>query len=171
MSLQITPLTETELTEATKLYKTSLQDNKKGFIQDINHRKNLEMMIRDFRANRGDIYILKKDTKVIGMGALKRVDDTTVELCKLHIYPHFKGEGFGKYMALELIKHAKQLGYSKVVLHVTKTQKEAIGLYNKLGFRVFKQKLCQIKRGDKILEFDTLYMERDVDYEDLIACA
>jgi len=169
-NINVSPLKKREIDQMTKLYTISLRDNHKGFIQDIDFRENIEMMMRDFRANIGDIYSLKKDNEVIGMGALKRVNETTVEMCKLHLYPRFKGQGLGKKLALSLIKYAKDLGYSKINLHVTKTQKEAIGLYAKLGFTEYQQKLCKVEQNGKTLKFDTLYMERVVEYDELVEC-
>ncbi|MCK4440756.1 MAG: GNAT family N-acetyltransferase, partial [Sulfurovaceae bacterium] len=99
-----------------------------------------------------------------------RVDETTVEMCKLHLYPEFKGQGLGKYLALALIEYAKGLSYIKVNLHVTQTQKEAIGLYKRLGFCAYQQKLCEVERNGKVLKFDTLYMERSVENESLEVC-
>ena len=162
-NIKITSLKKKEIAQMTKLYTISLKDNQKGFIQDIDFRENIEMMMKSFRTNGGDIYSLKKDNQIIGMGALKRVNDTTVEMCKLHLYPKFKGQGLGKKLALILIEYAKNLGYLKINLHVTKTQKEAIGLYNKLGFNIYREQLCSVEKNGKILKFDTLYMERVVE--------
>ena len=36
------------------------------------------------------------------MGALKRVDETTVEMCKLHLYPKFKDNYWSFWKALQI---------------------------------------------------------------------
>ena len=170
-NIEITPLKKRDIEATIKLYRISLQDNKTGFIQDINFRENIQNMIKDLRANNGDIYSLKLDNQVVGMGALKRVDESTIEMCRLHVCPNLKGMGLGKKISLALIEFAKEKGYKKVNLHVTKTQKEAIGLYVKLGFYEYKpSKLCKVEHKGKTLEFNTLYMERPIE-EASLSCA
>ena len=160
-NIRIESLKKYDIEITIKLYRISLQDNKTGFIQDIDFRQNIQNMIKELRPDNGDIYVLKRNERVVAMGALKKVDDTTVEMCKLHIYPNLKGRGLGKKLALALIAFAKEKGYKTINLHVTKTQKEAIGLYTKLGFYEYKpSKLCKIQNKGKTLEFNTLYMER-----------
>ena len=170
-NIKTLPINNSDIKEAVKLYKKSLEDNQKGFIQLDNHEETIRNMISEFRANNGDVYLLKKENKIVGIGALKKVNESTVEICKLHLYPHLKGFGLGKILALDLIEYAKDLGYTKINLHVTKTQKEAIGLYSRLGFNEYKQKLCTVNHNGSILKFDTLYMEKELETEELIEYA
>ena len=163
-NININPLKKRDIEIIIQLYAISLQDNQTGFIQDVNYREDIQNMIKDFRANNGDIYALKLNERVVGMGALKKVDNTTVEMCKLHLCPNLKGQGLGKKMALTLIEFAKEKNYTKVNLHVTKTQKEAIGLYEKLGFYQYKaSSVYRMEHEGKKLKFDTLYMEGDIE--------
>lgn len=170
-TIRVTALKQSDITKVAKLYETSLRDNQKGFIQINDFNESIKSMANEFKANNGNVYILKENNRVLGMGALKKVDNITVEICKLHLYPQLKGRGLGKKMALELMEYAKKLGYTKMNLHVTKTQREAIGLYTRLGFDTFKEKLCTLKRDGKILKFDTLYMERELELDALVECA
>ena len=164
----INPLKKRDIEMTIKLYAISVQDNATGFIQNINYREHIQRMIKELRANNGDIYVLKRNERVVGMGALKKVDHSTVEMCKLHLCPNLKGQGLGKKLALALIDFAKEKNYTKVNLHVTKTQKEAIGLYEKLGFYEYQaSKVYRMEHEGKKLSFDTLYMERDIEKHSL----
>jgi ribosomal protein S18 acetylase RimI-like enzyme len=170
-NINIESLKKRDIEITIKLYRISLRDNKTGFIQDIDFRQNIQNMIKELRSNNGDIYVLKRNERVIGMGALKKVDDSTVEMCRLHLCPNLKGKGLGKKFALALINFAKEKNYTKINLHVTRTQKEAIGLYERLGFYEYQaSKLCKIKHNGQELTFDTLYMERNIEEESL-SCA
>ena len=163
-NITIESLKKRDIEVTIKLYRISLRDNKKGFIQDVNHREDIQMMIKVLRANNGDIYVLKLDERVVGMGTLKKVNDTTVEMCKLHLCPNLKGQGLGKKLALALIEFAKEKNYTKINLHVTKTQTAAIGLYERLGFYEYKaSQIYRMEHEGKNLSFDTLYMERDIE--------
>ncbi len=159
----IHPLKKRDIEATIKLYKISLQDNKKGFIQDIDFRKNIQNMIKELRTNNGDIYSLKLDNQIIGMGALKKVNEHKVEICRLHLCPNLKGQGLGKIFTLALIAFAKEKNYTTINLHVTRTQKAAIGLYEKLEFYEYKpSSIYKIVYKGKELSFDTLYMERKI---------
>ena len=167
-NININPLKKRDIEMTIKLYAISLQDNTTGFIQNINYREHIQSMIKELRANNGDIYVLKLNERVVGMGALKKVDNSTVEMCKLHLCPNLKGKGLGKKMALTLIEFAKNNNYTKVNLHVTKTQKAAIGLYERLGFYEYQaSKVYRMEHEGKNLSFDTLYMERDIEKHSL----
>ena len=170
-NITIEPLKKRDIEITIKLYRISLRDNKAGFIQNIDFRENIQNMMKELRSDNGDIYVLKRNERVVAMGALKKVNDSTVEMCKLHIYPNLKGRGLGKKLALALIDFAKKKNYSKINLHVTKTQKEAIGLYTKLGFYEYKpSEVCKIVHLCKELSFDTLYMECNIENFSLV-CA
>ena len=106
-NIVIAPLRQSETKETAKLYEVSLMDNREGFIQNIDFHGGIEAMMEEFRLNNGNIYTVQRANKIIGMGALKKVNDTTVELCKLHLYPNLKGQGLGKKLSLCLMKYAK----------------------------------------------------------------
>ncbi|PPR08429.1 MAG: hypothetical protein CFH44_01068 [Proteobacteria bacterium] len=162
MSYKVSKLTSEKLEETAKVYEFSIKDNPKGFIQDIDYHGSVEKMDNDFSANNGGIYILEDENTVIGMGALRNVDGETAELCKLHILPEHKGKGLGKKLAIELMQQAKDKGFSKTNLHVTITQKAAIGLYEKLGFKKYHQEIYKLDHNGQNLEFDTIFMEKNI---------
>ena len=167
-NINIEPLKKRDIEATIKLYAISLHDNLTGFIQNINHREHIQSMIKELRPNNGEIYVLKLDERVVGMGVLRKVDHTLVEMCKLHLCPNLKGQGLGKKLALALIEFAKEKNYTKINLHVTKTQTSAIGLYKKLGFYQYKaSSIYKMEHEGKKLKFNTLYMERDIENRSL----
>lgn len=157
-NIEIASVTAKDFDELEKLYLTSLRNNDKGFIQDISFHGSIYEIAENLRANNGDFMVLKCKDKIIGMGGIKRCSNESVELCKLHVDPQYKGKGFGKQLTLELMNQAKRKGYDKMELHVTNTQTPAIGLYQNLGFQVYKQKLYTVPDAGKIKYFDTLFM-------------
>lgn len=52
----------------------------------------------------------------------------------LGVDPAFRNNGAGKALALACIELARERGHSQVILHTTKSMREAWGLYEKLGF-------------------------------------
>lgn len=143
----------------TALYAQSVAANPKGFIQDVNHNGSIVQRAREFETNGGAILGLFNDDTLIGFGGLRKDDDDTAELCKLHLNADYQGQGLGKKMVLELMQTAEQLCFKKIILHVTVTQETAIGLYKSLGFAETDRKVYVIGEAS----FDTLFMECKLD--------
>lgn len=162
MNLIFRPVEERDYNTLAELYSTSLKDNKDGFIQDISYHGSIKDIAISFNNNGGGIYVLENNSSIIGMGGLSKVDTNTIELCKLHVNPNFKGLGLGKKISLELIKEAKLKGFKIINLHVTKTQKPAISLYKKLNFVEYKTHLYKMNHKSVDLTFDTVFMEKEL---------
>lgn len=86
--------------------------------------------------NRGVFLVMLNGPKVIGMGAVKYLDDEICELRRMFFAKEYQGLGLGRLMAQTLIDRAKELGYKKMRLWVynPETQVAAASLYRKLGF-------------------------------------
>lgn len=72
----------------------------------------------------------------IGCGAMKEYDPTSMEIKRMFVPPHKRGNGISKAVLNELQKWAKELGYRKCVLETGDKMPEAIGLYTKSDFKV-----------------------------------
>lgn len=149
-------------TQAIKaLYAKSIAENPQGFIQDLSYHGCIVEMFETFKANGGDVCLLQAESReLLGMGALRKVTDHKAELCKLHLNSQYHGKGYGKKMALQLLDMAKQKGFKVVELHVTTSQKAAIGLYEKLGFDVVKCQNYPVTIGGTEYIYETLFMEK-----------
>lgn len=60
--------------------------------------------------------------------------EKTCEMKRLYVRDAFKGKGVGRTMAEEIIKIAKQTGYSFMCLDTLERLHPAIALYHSLGF-------------------------------------
>jgi ribosomal protein S18 acetylase RimI-like enzyme len=120
-----------------KLFDASLSANRGGFIQNPFRDRGIGHYIDDIIARGGDFYALHHDNKLIGMGGISPIADKPgwVELCRLHVDASYQGLKLGKKLANHLTQRAQHLGFTHVDLHVTTTQKTAIGLYEKMGFQ------------------------------------
>ncbi|MDP9866097.1 MULTISPECIES: GNAT family N-acetyltransferase [Streptosporangium] len=92
--------------------------------------------------------------RVIAMGGLRRVDDRTVEMCRLRVHPEFQRRGLGARMVEALEKRAIELGYVRLRGDTTMNQPAAIELYRKYGWR----EIGREERGGCIV----LYGEKDL---------
>jgi ribosomal protein S18 acetylase RimI-like enzyme len=143
------------------LYTDSISRNKEGFIQNLKFHGDIIEIADSMIEKGGDFSVTEHRGKIVGFGGIKPDEkDGCVELCKLHLVHNLQGIGIGKQMSKYLLFRAKQLGFSNCLLHVTTSQKAAIGLYKKLGFTEDK---CEVWRGDicgKEESFECLFMHK-----------
>jgi putative acetyltransferase len=81
-------------------------------------------------------FVMRDNGEAIGMGAVKRIDDSHAEIKSMHILAERRGEGLSRRMLDHLVSHALAEGFSKLSLE-TGSQPgfaPARGLYAKAGF-------------------------------------
>ena len=83
----------------------------------------------------GTVVISYADGNPVGCGAFKPFDEETVEIKRMFVQPEYRGKGLAGRMLRELEAWAKKIGFSRSVLETGKKQVEAIGLYEKHGYR------------------------------------
>ena len=65
----------------------------------------------------------------------KEFDADTVEIKRMFVSTEKRGKGISKHILNELEKWAAELGYTKFILETGVKQLEAIGLYNRFGYK------------------------------------
>ncbi|MBI1363717.1 MAG: GNAT family N-acetyltransferase [Proteobacteria bacterium] len=158
--LTLMPLSPADHADMAALYAFSVANNPQGFIQKLSFHGDIVETAQNWVTAGGDMQVAKLGGTLVGMGALRPVDGTRVELCKLHLHPDHHGKGLGKTMSLHLLTRARELGFKVVELHVTETQQAAIGLYRRLGFTETKRDVWTTEIDGQALSFPTLYMEK-----------
>lgn len=88
--------------------------------------------------------------KVVGVVAVKELDDKDCELKSLYLLERYQGLGYGKCLLQKAIAYAKEHGYEKMYLDSLSTSKKAIALYRKAGF-IDTEKYNQNERADVFL--------------------
>jgi putative acetyltransferase len=90
---------------------------------------------------------------LLGTVGLFRLDTIHCELRKMYFIPEARGKGLGKRTLARTLHHAKRLGFRKVNLETAGALKEAIGLYQRFGFRRIDAAPC-VARCDQAYELD-----------------
>lgn len=108
----------------------SIETIKQQFLPDEDNIQEL------YFGNQGTYLALFDNNKIVGTGALKRIDPDTAELKRMFFKPAYRGKGFGLCMMQELFTFALQQGYKRIRLEVFKPelQKQAVTFYTKRGF-------------------------------------
>lgn len=82
--------------------------------------------------------VLYENEIAIGIGAYKEYDSQTVEMKRMFTLPENRGKGIASKILSELELWAKEEKYSISILETGILQKEAISLYQKLGYKIFE---------------------------------
>ncbi len=84
-----------------------------------------------------DVFLVARDDDgcVLGCGALRRIDESTVELKRMYVRPAVRGTGVGRALLRALEDEAAGMGASRVLLETGPLQREAIALYESAGYR------------------------------------
>ena len=83
-----------------------------------------------------NVVIIYLDNKAVACGCFKKHDTNTIEIKRMFVSPEARGMGFAQKILQELELWARELGYSLSVLETLHKQKEAIGLYQKVGYSI-----------------------------------
>jgi putative acetyltransferase len=75
------------------------------------------------------------DGQVVGCAGLLPVTGTAVELRKMYLTPGVRGRGVGRALLAAALQEAKRRGFGRVTLETATVLKEAVRLYESVGFR------------------------------------
>ena len=74
------------------------------------------------------------DEKVIGTGAIKKLEENIAELKRLWLLEEYHGQKIGYQVVMRLLGFAREHGYEKVRLQTSQRQERAVRFYTQFGF-------------------------------------
>ncbi len=83
----------------------------------------------------GALLLAMVDEKAAGCVAVRKFETNICEMKRLYIRPHYRGQGIGRMLTEKIIDEAIKLGYLTMLLDTMNNLKEAMALYQSLGFR------------------------------------
>ncbi|AFZ21650.1 GNAT family N-acetyltransferase [Allocoleopsis franciscana] len=86
--------------------------------------------------NGGTFLVLMDERKVVGSGAIRRLNNDICELKRMWFIKKYRGQGLANQMVQLLLDFARKTGYKKVRLDLLDEQKQtqALKFYKRLGF-------------------------------------
>ncbi|MDP1548138.1 MAG: GNAT family N-acetyltransferase [Anaerolineales bacterium] len=99
-----------------------------GELKDIDDFQNV------YEQNHGVFLAVLDNDRLVGTGALKRMDSSTAELKRLWLLEEYQGRGIGHRVVVRLFAFARENGYSVIRLQTSPEQVRAIAFYKMLGF-------------------------------------
>ena len=82
-------------------------------------------------------WVVEQNGQVVGGGGVAPLTCSEPDICelqKMYFMTSARGQGLAKKLALMALDHARQQGFKRCYLETTAFLKEAIGLYEHLGF-------------------------------------
>ena len=82
----------------------------------------------------GTFVVARVDGRAVGCGAVRLLDEGTVEVKRMYVDPELRGQGVAKEILARLEATGRELGARRSVLETGVYQDEAIGLYRRAGY-------------------------------------
>lgn len=94
----------------------------------------LEGLPGEFAPPDGALLVAEEDGEIAGCVALRRLDDEACEMKRMFVRSDVHGRGLGDLLGRAIVDEARRIGYRRMMLDTGPAQREAQGLYRKLGF-------------------------------------
>jgi ribosomal protein S18 acetylase RimI-like enzyme len=103
--------------------------------------------------NGGDFIVGVLDSKIVAMGAFRRISDTIAELKRMRVKPELQGMGIGRGILAMLEDRVKEKGYAEIQLDTTVNQEAARHLYETSGY-------TEVRRETKGWPLETIFYHK-----------
>jgi putative acetyltransferase len=142
---EITPLTRSKIAEAKKAIYTTAHEQFPGgetleesiiYYQTSWPLLDIDSFEESYLAKDGVFLVMSEGERIIGTGALRRLDKEACEIKRLWLLSEYHGQGLGYRMLMELLDIAQKKGYTKVRLETAPSyQQRAYQFYLRFGFQ------------------------------------
>jgi len=89
---------------------------------------------QEYVENRGLFLAVMDDEKLVGAGAVKKLEENIAELKRLWLLEEYHGQRIGYQVVTQLLDFARTHGYEKVRLQTSQKQERAVRFYKQFGF-------------------------------------
>jgi putative acetyltransferase len=106
-----------------------------AFYESKNLMRDIDALEESYFKNDGIFLVMTDNDRLIGTGAVRKMDDEVCELKRVWLLHEYHGQGLGYRMMQELLSFARETGYSRMWLETDRdAQRRAYEFYKRLGF-------------------------------------
>jgi GNAT superfamily N-acetyltransferase len=107
-----------------------------GLASDLDgNDADLDDVVSSYCARGGSFRVVTSvEGNIVGCGGLYPINERDAEIRRMYFLPAARGLGLGRRLLEELIAHARERRFERVLLETASVLKEAISLYRKRGF-------------------------------------
>lgn len=110
------------------------EESFKKYLEIQNYEKELKNLNIKYALPNNRLYLAYYNNRLAGCIGLRQIDKTNCELKRLYVKPIFRGKHIGNYLIEQIIKDAREIGYSYLLLDTFPFLKNAIHIYKSYGF-------------------------------------
>lgn len=105
---------------------------------------NLDELYQVYSQPGAAYWVVEQNGCVVGGGGVAPLSCSEPDICelqKMYFLPVIRGQGLAKKLALMALDHAREQGFKRCYLETTAFLREAIALYERLGFEHISEPL------------------------------
>ena len=99
------------------------------------HRPPSPFTMEEAAGVRGALAVAWLDERPVGCGALRQIDNDTVEIKRMYVASEARRKGVARRILAELERMAAEFEYRRIILETGTFQPEALALYPAAGYR------------------------------------
>ena len=129
--------------------------NNAAYLAVQNYDEEISHLSSKYGLPGGRLYIAFYDGEAAGCVGLRKIDEKNCELKRLYVRSAFRGKHIGNTLIKQIIKDAKEIGYSHMLLDTLPFLTSALCLYKACGF-------YEIPSYNNSPMSTSIYMKRDL---------
>lgn len=129
------------------------------YFDDAAYARELADLPAHYGPPQGCVLLALEGEVAVGAVCLRRLDDEACEMKRLYVPGPHRGKGIAKALVNALLDAARVRGYALMRLDTGHFMTEALGLYERFGFR----RIAAYYAAEPVLATALVFMEREVD--------
>lgn len=136
--VEITPMKKEHRDLLLEFFRSLPETDRLYLRDDVTKEETIDKWIKNLNYERVLPLLVFSQNKIIADGTLHRSEyswDSHVGEIRLVVHPSFRKKGVGMLVARELYSFAMRVGLEKIIARMMESQKTAITIFEKLGFK------------------------------------